>query len=116
MKTGYLAVLSLVMATSALAGPKKSADGVDFECAVTGSDKTGFSIYATNTTKVKKTCSATCKLIKKDGKTQNYEAKSRPVNGAQEGKDRSQRFEIEGQVLPKDGPFSSPDITAASCS
>jgi hypothetical protein len=118
MKIGHLAALSLLMATPALAGPEKSVNGVELECKITGSDKTGYSLLAKNTTKEKKTCSATCKLTKKDGAPQFVvDVKGESINPGL-------RRDLKGDVPYKkdtkkptlEGPFTAADITSASCS
>jgi hypothetical protein len=118
MKILCLAALSLLVATPALAGPEKTANGVELECKITGSDKTGYSVLAKNTTKVKKTCNVTCKLTKKDG-TPQYVVE---VKGESVGPDL--RRDLKGDVPNKkgtqkptlEGPFTAADITSASCS
>jgi hypothetical protein len=115
MKIGYVALVSVLIAAPAIAGPTTTNGGVKLECAVTGSSKDGYSIYATNTTKVKKSCTVACDLAGQSGK-QTVKANGRSVNGAPEGKSESQKYEIEGQGGLKGGPFTSSDITSASCS
>ena len=114
MKIGYVALLSLLTAAPAFAGSTTTNGGVKLECAVTGSSKDGFSIYATNTTKTKKSCTVSCDLAGQNGK-QTVKANGRNVNAAPEGRSESQKYEIEGQGGLKGGPFTSSDITSASC-
>lgn len=111
MKIGHLAALSLLMATPALADMKsfKSHNGVDAECAITGSDNTGWSIYGINTTKVKKSCTVKCDLTKKSGGIHRVEAKARSV------RESATRFEMNGDVPAKIGPFTAAKITEATC-
>src|SRR6187401_21377 len=109
MKIGNVALLSLLMAAPAFAGPTTTNGGVKLECAVTGSGKDGFSIYATNTTKTKKTCTVSCDLANKDGKKQTVKADARSVGAALEGRSESQKYEIEGQGGLKTGPYVSSD-------
>ena len=50
---------------------------VKFECKVSGSDKDGFDIIATNTGQADKKCKASCTLTKNDGKPANPTRPSR---------------------------------------
>jgi hypothetical protein len=60
------------MATPALSAASKTDNGVTFTCALTGSGNSGFDIYAKNDGPSDKVCSASCKLTKSDGKTQEW--------------------------------------------
>lgn len=67
----FLFVLLLALAVvPAIADEKVTSGGVTFECIITGSDKDGFTLSATNSGKTDKKCTASCTLTKKDGSSE----------------------------------------------
>lgn len=115
MKTGWIALLALAVAVPALAEEvdKKSYDGVEFECTIGGSGMDGWSITGKPLpqTKVKKTCSATCTLTDKNGKTETVKADNRPVFGDRQWKQQL----AASQSALKNAPYKSPRLTGGSC-
>jgi hypothetical protein len=106
MKIRYTVVLLLLTASPALAAATKTVGDVSFECKLTGSGDSGFDI--TTETKVAKTCSAACKLTKKDGRTQQWTYQKRKVNTG--------KTWFGGESSVSGSPLSKPDLTSASCS
>jgi hypothetical protein len=106
MKIRYAVSLFLLTASPALAAATKSVGDVAFECKLTGSGDSGFDI--STDTKVAKTCSASCKLTKKDGSTQEWKYEKRKVNTG--------KTWFGGESSVSGSPLSKPDLTNASCS
>ena len=113
MKIGSAAAVLIFMATPALSAASKTDNGVTFTCALTGSGNSGFDIYAKNDGPSDKVCSASCKLTKSDGKTQEwaYPKQGDPIKVSK----ASQKFWFGGEASVPGSPLSGPDVTKASC-
>ena len=106
MKIRYAVALLLLVSSPALADATKTVGEVTFECKLTGSGDSGFDI--TTDTKVAKTCTASCKLTKKNGTTQEWKYEKRKVNTG--------KTWFGGESSVSGSPLSKPDLTSASCS
>jgi hypothetical protein len=101
----FLLALTVV---PAIADDKVTAGDVTFECKITGSDKDGFDIIATNGGKTDKKCKASCTLTKKDGSTQTWKYE-KTVRGGDAPS--IQNFYGEGGI--SGAPLSNPEVTAS---
>jgi hypothetical protein len=108
MKIQYAATLLLLIATPALADATKTVGSIKFSCVLTGSGDSGFDIITENSSKDSRTCTSSCKLTKKDGKTQEWKYSSRTV--------RTGKSWFGGEASVSGSPLSKPDLTSASCS
>ena len=108
MKIGYATALLFLFTTPALPSNTQTDSGVTFTCALTGSDDSGFDIYAKNDGATDKSCTAKCKLSKSSGGAQEWEY-SATVRAS------AQRFWFGGEAGVSGAPLSNPDLTSASC-
>jgi hypothetical protein len=110
MKISYSLILLLTLSSPAFASATKSDNGVDLKCELTGSGDSGFSIYATNNNSTSMECTASCKLTKSDGTTQQWDYDKPFTIGT-----NKQRYWLGGEGSIKGAPLKNPDLTKASC-
>jgi hypothetical protein len=111
MKTGYAILPLLLLTVPATAASTKSDNGVDFTCELSGSNDSGFNIVATNKNATSMDCTASCKLIKADGSSKewDYNSPARTVGS------NKQKYWFAGESSVTGSPLKNPDMTKASC-
>jgi hypothetical protein len=108
MKFASAAALLLLLATPAFADASKTVSDVVVECAVTGSSNDGYNLTADNKKgSADRDCSATCKLTRKDGSTFEKSWSKKVSKGF--------KVSMGGEGSLPGSPFSSPNVTQASC-
>jgi hypothetical protein len=98
--------LMLTLVVQAMADQKVTAGDVTFEVQITGSDKDGFDILATNSGKTDRSCQASLTLTKKDGTKQTWKYRH-SVRGDYSA---NQSFYSEAGI--SGAPLSDPELTA----